>query len=120
LNINSTVMGEVPAGQALLRSGAKVGDDIYVSGTLGDARVALEVFRGRLSVPEAVFLSARARMEQPTPRVALGMALRGLASAAADISDGLLGDLGHILTASGVGQNFKPKRHCRCWLVDRS
>lgn len=103
LTINITVLGDVPAGQALLRSGAHSGDDIYVSGTLGDARVALEVFRGHLSVPEAVFQAARARMEQPVPRVALGMALRGVASAAADISDGLVGDLGHILTASHCG-----------------
>ena len=107
LNINITVMGEVPAGQALLRSNAQVGDDIYVSGTLGDARVALEVFRGRLSVPEAVFSATRSRMERPWPRVALGTALRGVASAAADISDGLLGDLGHILTASRVGADLQ-------------
>ena len=103
LNINITVMGEVPAGQALLRSGAQVGDDIYVSGHLGDARVALEVFRGNLSAPAPVFESARLRMEQPTPRVALGQALRGLATSAADISDGLLGDLSHIVKASQVG-----------------
>ena len=103
LNICITVLGEVPASQALLRSAAQAGDDIYVSGHLGDARLALEVFRGALQVPENVFESARLRMEQPTPRVALGLALRGIAHAAADISDGLLGDLGHILKASGVG-----------------
>ncbi|TSA08972.1 MAG: thiamine-phosphate kinase, partial [Comamonadaceae bacterium] len=107
LNICITIFGEVPVldGQslALLRSGARPGDDLYVSGTLGDARVALEVFRGTLSVPAPVFEMARSRMEQPTPRVALGMALRGIASAAIDVSDGLLGDLGHILTQSGVG-----------------
>lgn len=103
LNICITVMGEVPPGAALLRSGARVGDDLYVSGTLGDARLALEVFRGTVSVPAAVFDAARERMEQPTPRVALGLALRGVASAAIDISDGLLGDLGHVLRASGVG-----------------
>lgn len=103
LNICITVFGEVPPGQALLRSGARVGDDLYVSGTLGDARMALEVFRGTLSLPEAAFAQARQRLERPTPRVALGLALRGVASAAADISDGLLGDLGHILHASGVG-----------------
>jgi thiamine-monophosphate kinase len=103
LNICITVMGEVPADQALLRRGAQVGDDIYVSGHLGDARLALEVFRGHLSVPQSVFDTARLRMERPTPQVALGMALRGLAHAAADISDGLLGDLQHILKASGVG-----------------
>ena len=107
LNISITVIGDIPPGQALLRSGAQVGDDIYVSGHLGDARVALEVFRGQLSVPESVFLSTRLRMEQPTPRVALGMALRGVATAAADISDGLLGDLGHILQASQVGADIE-------------
>ena len=103
LNICITVFGEVPAGQALLRSGAQAGDDLYVSGTLGDARLALEAFRGTLSLPAEVFEAARARMEQPTPRVGLGQALRGVASAAVDISDGLLGDLGHILRQSGVG-----------------
>ena len=76
LNICITVFGEVPPGQALLRSGARAGDDLYVSGTLGDARLALEVFRGALAVPSEVFTAARARMEQPTPRVALGQALR--------------------------------------------
>jgi len=103
LNISITVIGDVPQGQALLRSGACAGDDIYVSGTLGDARLALEAFRGTLSLPEAVFERCRTRMEQPTPRVALGLALRGIATAAADISDGLLGDLGHILRQSGAG-----------------
>ena len=103
LAICITVFGEVPPGQALLRSGARPGDDLYVSGTLGDARLALEVFRGTRSVPQAAFEAARERMEQPTPRVALGLALRGVATAAADISDGLVGDLGHILKASGAG-----------------
>lgn len=107
LNICITVMGEVPAGQALLRSGAQVGDDIFVSGTLGDARLALEALQGRLQLPEVVFAAARQRLEMPTPRVALGLALRGIASAAADISDGLLGDLGHILQRSGVGATLR-------------
>jgi len=103
LNISITVIGETPQGQALLRSGAQPGDDIYVSGHLGDARVALEVFRGSLSVPSAVLDAARIRMEQPIPRVALGLALRGIATAASDISDGLWGDLSHMLKASQVG-----------------
>ncbi len=106
LNICITVLGEVQSEMALLRSGAKPGDDIYVSGHLGDARLALEVFRGTLSVPQSVFEVARMRMEKPTPRVALGVALRGLAHSAIDISDGLLGDLQHILKASGVGADI--------------
>jgi len=103
LAIDITVFGEVPAGQALLRSGARPGDDLWVSGTLGDARLALEAFRGTVSLPEPVFASARARLEQPTPRVALGLALRGLATSAIDISDGLVGDMSHVLRRSGVG-----------------
>ncbi|MBG9389278.1 thiamine-phosphate kinase [Caenimonas aquaedulcis] len=107
LNICITVFGEVPQGQAILRSGAKAGDDIYVSGNVGDARVALEVFRGTLSLGEAAFHVARARMETPTPRVELGQSLRGIASAAIDVSDGLLGDLRHVLRASGVGATIE-------------
>jgi thiamine-monophosphate kinase len=103
LNICITVFGEVPKQQAFLRSGAKAGDDIYVSGTLGDARLALEAMRGNLALSAEAFTAAKARLETPTPRVALGMALRGIASSAIDVSDGLLGDLGHILQQSGVG-----------------
>jgi thiamine-monophosphate kinase len=104
LNICITVFGEVPPGKALLRSGARVGDELWVSGTLGDARLALEVFRGNVSVPADVLDTARARMERPTPRVTLGLALRGIASAAIDVSDGLLGDLVHVLVASNEGR----------------
>jgi thiamine-monophosphate kinase len=103
LNLCLTVFGEVPTGQALLRSGARPGDDLYVSGTLGDARLALQALRGDVQVPVPVLAAARERLDRPTPRVALGLALRGLATAAIDISDGLLGDLGHVLHASGVG-----------------
>ena len=107
LNICITVFGEVPVvggkSQALLRSGARAGDDLYVSGTLGDARLALEALRGALPLPAGALAQARTRLEQPTPRVALGQALRGVASAAIDVSDGLLGDLRHILAASRVG-----------------
>lgn len=106
-----TVYGEVPADaaarpvptQALLRSGALPGDDVYVSGTVGDAALALLALQGRITLPTELLLAARARLEQPTPRVALGLALRGIASACADISDGLLGDLGHILARSQCG-----------------
>ncbi len=107
LNICITVIGEVPVTQgrslALLRSGARPGDDIYVSGTLGDARLALDALRGTVSLPAAQLAAARRRMDTPEPRIALGIALRGVATAAIDISDGLLGDLGHILQASQVG-----------------
>lgn len=106
LNICITVFGEVPAGQALLRSGARAGDDIYVSGTLGDARLALEAVLGHIHLPDELLAQARQRLERPTPRVALGLALRGIASSAMDVSDGLLGDLGHILRASGVGADI--------------
>ena len=103
LTICITVFGEVPPGDALLRGAAQAGDDIYVSGTVGDARLALEVFRGSLSLDTELFETARLRMEQPQPRVSLGLALRGIANACIDISDGLVGDLGHIMKASGVG-----------------
>lgn len=107
LNICITVFGEVPVAggrsQALLRSGARAGDDLYVSGSVGDARLALEVLRGAVTVPAAVLDAARLRLELPAPRVALGLALRGIATSAIDVSDGLLGDLGHILKQSGVG-----------------
>jgi thiamine-monophosphate kinase len=103
LNICITVFGEVPPGDALLRQNAQADDDIYISGTVGDARLALEVFRGTQSLSGEAFEQARLRMEQPTPRVALGSALRAVANAAIDVSDGLLGDLGHILKRSGVG-----------------
>jgi thiamine-monophosphate kinase len=103
LNICITVFGEVPKNQALLRNAAKVGDDIYVSGTLGDARLALEVMRGNLVLSNEAFIAAKARLETPTPRIALGMALRGIASSAIDVSDGLQGDLGHVLQQSAVG-----------------
>ena len=106
LNICITVFGEVPTGQALLRSGARPGDDIYVSGTLGDARLALEALLGHIHLPDELLAQARQRLERPTPRMALGLALRGIASSAMDVSDGLLGDLGHILRASGVGADI--------------
>jgi len=107
LNLCITVMGEVPVGQALLRSGARPGDEVWVSGQLGDARLALEVFRGRVTLDGGAFERVRAAMEQPQPRVGLGLALRGVASAAIDLSDGLMGDLGHILSRSGVGAQLE-------------
>ena len=107
LALTVTVFGEVPPGAALLRSGASPGDTVWVSGTLGDARLALEAFRGTLSLGTEAFEAARRAMEQPEPRLELGLALRGVASSAIDISDGLLGDLGHILERSRVGAQLR-------------
>ena len=110
LNLCITVFGEVPGDatgptctHALLRSGAQAGDDVYVSGTLGEAALGLQHRLGRLQLDAPAAAACRARLERPTPRVALGLALRGIASACADVSDGLLGDLGHILERSSVG-----------------
>lgn len=103
LTLAITVIGEVPAGQALRRDAARVDDEIWVSGRLGDARLALEALRGTVRLDGDGFELARAAMELPQPRVALGLALRGIAHAAIDLSDGLVGDLGHVLRAGGVG-----------------
>ena len=98
-----TIMGEVPAGAALRRSGAKVGNDVWVSGNVGDAALAVAHRYGRVVLAEPDYQEAVMRLYEPTPRVALGQALRGLATAAIDVSDGLLADLTHICRLSGVG-----------------
>jgi thiamine-monophosphate kinase len=103
LNLCITVLGQLPAGQALRRDGARDGDDLWVSGTLGDARLALLALRGDIALHPAQLAAARARLERPTPRLALGRALRGIASSAIDLSDGLAGDVAHVLAASGAG-----------------
>jgi thiamine-monophosphate kinase len=105
LTICITIFGQLAAGRALRRDAAQGGDDIWISGALGEARLALAARRAELRLEEDALACAALRMDAPTPRVALGMALArsGLAHAAIDISDGLVGDLGHILTASGVG-----------------
>lgn len=107
LTISVQIMGEVLIGQAIKRSGAKVGDDIWVSGNLGDAALALAHMQGKLTLQEATFASCAKALHTPQPRVALGMALRGLANSAIDISDGLLADLGHILEYSNVGATLQ-------------
>jgi thiamine-monophosphate kinase len=102
LSITITVFGEVPTGQALLRSGARAGDDLWVSGaTLGDARLALQALLGTVALAQGDLDQVRPAMERPQPRIALGQALRGVATAAIDVSDGLLGDLQHVLRRSG-------------------
>jgi thiamine-monophosphate kinase len=100
LNMCVTILGEVPAQQALRRSGTQIGDDIWVSGTLGDAALALAHLQGRAALSAGELAACAQALHQPQPRVALGLALRGIASSAIDISDGLLADLGHVLDAS--------------------
>jgi thiamine-monophosphate kinase len=101
VTIAITALGEVPRGSALLRSGAVAGDEIWVSGILGDGALGLACRRGEAGVADSA-AGAIARLERPEPRVVLGERLRGIASSAIDVSDGLAGDLGHILERSGV------------------
>lgn len=96
-------IGEVDAGAALCRDGAKPGDDIWVSGTLGDAAAAVAHRNGGLKLPAATLVHANARLDRPTPRIGLGCALAGLATAAVDVSDGLVADLGHVCDRSRAG-----------------
>jgi thiamine-monophosphate kinase len=107
LVLSLTIAGELPTGTALTRGGAREGDDIWVSGTIGDAMLALAAIEGRTTLASPALDAARVRLEAPTPRVALGLRLRGIASAAIDISDGLTGDLGHLLERSQVGARVR-------------
>ena len=107
LTLSLTAIGDVPKGAALLRSGACEGDEVWVSGTLGDAALGLAVLQGRLEVDEPVRTALIGRYRLPRPRLALGQALRGIAHAALDVSDGLLADLGHIVETSGVGAEIR-------------
>ena len=104
LSASVEVHGRCPAGEALTRSGARAGDRIFVSGTLGDAGGGLEIALGRRPArPGASARALVARLRRPEPRLGLGVALRGVAGAAIDVSDGLCQDLGHVLAASGAG-----------------
>ena len=103
LVFNVTIIGEVPAGKALRRDSARIGDDIWVSGMVGLAAAALNAHWKKIWLPDDVFALCEQIRLRPIPRVALGQALLPFAHAAQDISDGLAQDLGHILKASGVG-----------------
>jgi len=114
LTVTVQVCGFVPTGEALLRSGAKAGDLIYVSGSLGDAALALDWLQNNAQqkITDEIRQKIK-RLEYPVPRLELGMELRSVATAAIDISDGLAADLSHILDASGAGATiFQEKIPC--------
>lgn len=110
LNLCVTIFGEVPNGKALRRDGARVDDDVWVSGDLGSAAIGLAHLQGRVRLPARAAASCVRALEMPQPRVALGRGLRGVASAALDVSDGLLGDLGHICERSSLGADIELDR----------
>jgi thiamine-monophosphate kinase len=124
LNLCVTIFGEVPRGRALRRDRARVGDDVWVSGELGNAALALANQQGRVRLPAAVAARCLRSLDLPQPRVALGLGLRGLANAAIDISDGLAADLGHICERSCLGADVWlgqiPCSKALAKLVDRS
>src|SRR5690606_6333754 len=106
-SITVTALGSVPAGQALRRDGAKAGDDLWVTGTLGDAALALQHWKQHGQIDD---VSLASRLNRPTPRIAFGLALRGMAHAAIDLSDGLLADAGHVARTSSLGLELRADR----------
>lgn len=102
VTITITALGEVPAGTALLRSGARPGDILYVTGTIGDGALGLACLMGDLLLPRDDRAALTGRYHLPRPRAAAGIALRGIATAALDVSDGLVADAGHLAAASNA------------------
>jgi thiamine-monophosphate kinase len=111
-------MGEVQVGKAIKRNGAKISDEIWVSGKLGDAALALQYLQGKITLPEDVFINCAKSLHTPQPRVTLGLTLQEIANSAIDISDGLLADLGHILEQSNVGATLDLKSIPHSTFVD--
>jgi len=103
LNVSVTILGEVPRAKALRRDGARAGDDIWVSGVLGDAALAVAQRLGRVELTTAEAKACARALDLPEPQIELGVALRGVARSAIDVSDGLVADLGHICERSGLG-----------------
>ncbi|HSQ02526.1 MAG TPA: thiamine-phosphate kinase, partial [Burkholderiales bacterium] len=110
LNICVQIMGEVPAGQALRRDGARTADDVWVSGHLGDAALAVAALKGRVRLDTRTRAQVARRLDTPTARIALGIALRGIANSAIDLSDGLVADLGHICERSKLAAQIELER----------
>lgn len=106
LNLSVTIFGEVPTGRAITRDGARAGDEVWITGQPGRAALGLAHLQQRLTLPEAGARECIAALQRPQPRAAAGLALRGIASAMLDVSDGLAGDLKHILEASNVGADL--------------
>lgn len=106
-NISVTVMGTVPPQLALRRDGAKVEDEIWLSGSSGDAALALAHLAGRTRLGDAALAHCLARLHTPVPCIALGLALRGIATSAIDVSDGLVADVGHLAECSGVAVELR-------------
>ena len=107
LSLSIQIMGFVSEGAAITRRGARAGDRIYVTGNLGEGALGLLLLQGKISLPEEFQRSVITQLETPAPRVQASRQLRGLASACIDLSDGLLGDLGHVLEDSGVGARVR-------------
>lgn len=119
LNLSVTILGEVPARRALRRDAARPGDDVWVSGALGDAALAVAHRKGRVELGARELARCMRRLQRPQPRIGLGLALRGIAHAAIDVSDGLLADLGHICERSGLAADVDVDRVPRSPILTR-